>query len=126
MTSTVAPNGKRILVVDDVATTRAILRKILVDQGYDVIEADSGEDAIKIFHGQKPDAITMDVHMAKVSGLGAMQVILKLDPSARIIVCSAEYSPNYVLESLRMGAKAYIAKPFTVETVVEALQKAFS
>jgi len=119
-------NGKRVLVVDDVATTRSILRKILSEQGYEVIEADSGEDAIKMYHAEKPDAVTMDIHLAKVSGLGAIQVILRIDPGARIIVCSAEYSPQYVLETLRMGAKAYIAKPFTTETVMTAVAKAFA
>ena len=121
---TATPNGKRILVVDDVATTRALLRKIFVDQGYEVIEADSGEEAIRLYHAMKPFAVTMDIHMAKLSGLGAIQVIVKLDPQARIIACSSDYDPNYVAETLRIGAKAYIAKPFTPETVLAALQKA--
>jgi two-component system chemotaxis response regulator CheY len=121
---TAPSNGKRILVVDDVGTTRAILRKIFTEQGYDVIEAESGEDAIRLYHAHRPFAVTMDIHMAKVSGLGAIQVIVKLDPQARIIACSSEFDPNYVQETMRIGAKAYIAKPFTSESVLAALQKA--
>lgn len=118
------PNGKRILVVDDVATTRAILRKIFADQGYEVMEADSGEEAIRLYHAHKPFIVTMDIHMAKVSGLGAIQVIVKIDPQARIIACSSEFDPNYIQETMRIGAKAYIAKPFTSESVLAALEKA--
>jgi CheY-like chemotaxis protein len=110
---TVAPNGKKILVVDDVSTTRAILRKLFTEQGYSVIEAESGEDS-------------MDIHMAKVSGLGAIQVIFKIDPGARIIACSSEHSQNYIGEALRMGVKAYIKKPFTAEDVYNALNKAWA
>jgi two-component system chemotaxis response regulator CheY len=120
----VEPNGMSVLVVDDVATTRAILRKILTDVGFSVLEADSGEEAIKLYHAARPTAVTLDVHMNKLSGMGAMQVILKLHPEARIIVCSSEYSPQYVLESMRLGAKTYVAKPFTSETVLAAVQKA--
>ena len=123
---TVVPNGKRILVVDDVSTTRAILRKLFVEQGYTVIEAESGEDAIRIYHAERPDVVTMDIHMAKVSGLGAIQVIFKIDPAARIIACSSEHSQNYIGEALRMGCKAYIKKPFTAEDVYDALNKAWA
>lgn len=128
MTEARAPvsNGKRVLVVDDAPTTRAILRKILTAQGYEVIEAQSGEEAIKLYHEHRPDVVTMDVHMDKVSGLGATQVILKLDPNARIIVCSSEESALYKSESLRLGAKAYISKPFNASDVLEALAKAFA
>lgn len=123
---TVVPNGKRALIVDDVATTRAILRKILAEQGYEIIEAESGEDAIRIYHAQRPDIVTMDIHMGKVSGLGAVQVIFKIDPGARIIACSSEHSQNYIAEALRMGVKAYIKKPFSTEDVLNALNKAWS
>jgi len=123
---TVTPNGKRALVVDDVGTTRAILRKILTEQGYEVIEAESGEDAIKVYHTQRPDLVTMDIHMGKVSGLGAVQVIFKINPEARIIAVSSEHSQNYIAEALRMGVKAYIKKPFTSEQVLEAIAKAWA
>jgi two-component system, chemotaxis family, chemotaxis protein CheY len=122
----VSSNGKRVLVVDDAPTTRAILRRILTSHGYEVIEAQSGEDAIRLYHEQRPDVVTMDLHMDKISGLGATQVILKLDPDARIIVCSSEESPRYKAESLRIGAKAYISKPFNVQDVLEALARAFA
>jgi CheY-like chemotaxis protein len=123
---TVAPNGKKILVVDDVSTTRAILRKLFTEQGYSVIEAESGEDAIRMYHAERPDVVSMDIHMAKVSGLGAIQVIFKIDPGARIIACSSEHSQNYIGEALRMGVKAYIKKPFTAEDVYNALNKAWA
>lgn len=122
----VVSTGKRVLVVDDAPTTRTILRKILTNHGYAVIEAQNGEEAIRVYHAERPDLVTMDVHMEKVSGLGAMQVILKLDPEARIIICSSEESRTYVNEALRLGAKAYIGKPFNVETVMTALAKALS
>lgn len=124
--SVIVPNGLSVLIVDDAAITRALLRRVLGEQGYDVREADSAEVAIRLYHERRPDVVTMDIHMAKISGLGAIQVLLRMDPSARIIVVSSEHSTSIILEAMKTGAKAYIGKPFTAESVLAAVQKALA
>jgi two-component system chemotaxis response regulator CheY len=117
---------RRVMVVDDVATTRFLLKKILSNAGYDVIEAESGEVAIKTYHEVKPDAVTMDVFLDKLSGVGAMQVILRLDPDARIVMCSSEHDGAFIAETKRMGARAYLRKPFDAQAVRDAVEEALA
>ncbi|MGH7683085.1 MAG: response regulator, partial [Vulcanimicrobiaceae bacterium] len=69
--------GKRILIVDDASTTRVLLRRLLDAQGFICLEASSGEQAVKVFHEQRPDLVTLDIHMDQLSGMGVIQVLLK-------------------------------------------------
>jgi two-component system chemotaxis response regulator CheY len=115
---------KRVMVVDDVGTTRVLLNKILTNAGYDVIEAESGEAAIKTYHTIKPDAVTMDVFLDKLSGIGALQVILQLDPDARVVMCSSQSDHTFIEDTKRLGARGYLRKPFDPEAVREAIAAA--
>ena len=115
---------KRVMVVDDVGTTRVLLRKILTNAGYEVIEAESGEVAIKTYHTIKPDAVTMDVFLDKLSGIGALQVILQLDPDARVVMCSSQSDHGFIEDTKRLGARGYLRKPFDPETVRDAIAAA--
>ena len=116
----------RVLVVDDVPTTRLLLRKILTQAGYDVIEADSGEVAIKTYHEIKPDVVTMDVFLDKISGIGALQVILRIDPDARVVMCSSQTDAGFIADTKRLGARGYLRKPFDPETVRVAIAEALA
>lgn len=116
----------RVLIVEDVATTRSLLRKILTDAGYQVTEAVSGEAAIKAYHETKPDVVTMDVFLEKLSGIGALQVILRLDPDARVVMCSSQTDLGFIHETKRLGARGYLRKPFEPEAVREAIAAALA
>lgn len=115
---------KRVMVVDDVGTTRVLLNKILTNAGYEVIEAESGEVAIKTYHTIKPDAVTMDVFLDKLSGIGALQVILQLDPDARVVMCSSQSDHGFIEDTKRLGARGYLRKPFDPEAVRDAVAAA--
>lgn len=120
------PSGRqyRVMIVEDVGTTRFLLRKILTNAGYDVIEVESGEAAIKMYHEAKPDAVTMDVFLDKISGIGALQVILRLDPNARIVMCSSQTDSGFIQDTKKLGARGYLRKPFDPEAVREAISAA--
>lgn len=113
-----------VLVVDDTAFMRLTLKSLLTKNGFSVVgEAENGEDAIQKYFQLKPDVVTMDITMPKMDGIDALKAILKRDPGAKIIVCSAMGQKPLVIEALASGAKDFIVKPFQPGRVVEALTK---
>lgn len=116
--------AKRILITDDTAFMRMTLRKVLESNGYEVVgEAENGLDAIEKYKELKPDIVTMDITMPKMDGITAIKEIMKIDPNARIIVCSAMGQKPMVIEALNAGAKDFLVKPFQPQRVLEAVQK---
>jgi two-component system, chemotaxis family, chemotaxis protein CheY len=115
---------KRILIIDDASTTRVLLRRLLEKQGFLCSEASSGEEAVKIYHTQRPDLVTLDIHMDKLSGMGVVQVLLKLDPQARIVIITSETERRITDELLRMGAKEIVNKPFESDRLYDAVAHA--
>ncbi|MBM3270239.1 MAG: response regulator [Candidatus Sericytochromatia bacterium] len=115
----------RVLIVDDATVMRTVLRTILTKNGYEIAgEAADGDDAIRVYGEVKPDVVTMDIIMPKMTGIQALQAILATDPTARIIMCTADNSREMVINSLKAGAKDYVIKPFSVERLLEAIKKA--
>ena len=114
----------KVLVVDDAAFMRMMLSKMLTDNGYVVVgEAGNGAEAVEKYEELKPDIVTMDITMPGVSGVEAVQRIVKKDPGAKIIMVSAMGQQSMVVEAIRAGAKDFIVKPFNAERIVDAFQK---
>lgn len=120
------PGIKRILIIDDASTTRVLLQKLLSKQGYLCTEARNGEEAVKLYYAQRPDLVTLDIHMDQLSGMSVVQVLLKLDPTARIVVVTSETEKRILDELLRMGVKDVVNKPFESERLYEAIEHALS
>lgn len=117
--------GKRILVVDDAAFMRMMIKDILTKNGYVVVgEADNGLNAIEKYNEFKPDLVTMDITMPEMDGIAAVKEIKKSDPNAKIIMCSAMGQQAMVIDAIQAGAKDFIVKPFQPERVLEAVAKA--
>lgn len=115
--------SKKILLVDDAAFMRMRVKKVLEDQGYTTIEAADGKEAIDKYTKEKPDLVMMDITMPVMDGITAIQEIMKLDNSAKIIICSALGQQNMVINGIKAGAKDYVLKPFQPERVLEAVKK---
>jgi len=114
-----------ILVVDDAAFMRMMIKDILSKAGYNVVaEADNGRKAIELYQLLKPDLVTMDITMPDMDGLTALKEIRKLDPKARIIICSAMGQQPMVIDAIQAGARDFVVKPFQPERVIEAVKKA--
>jgi two-component system chemotaxis response regulator CheY len=113
-----------VLVVDDAAFMRLMLREILTKNGWDIVgEADTGVEAIALYQELKPDVVTMDITMPEMDGLTALREIVRQDSSARVVMCSAMGQQAMVIEAIQAGAKDFIVKPFKPERVIEALTK---
>ncbi|MCM2675124.1 response regulator [Alkalicoccobacillus plakortidis] len=111
-----------ILIVDDAAFMRMMIKDILVNAGYDVVgEAENGLQAITKYQELNPDLVTMDITMPELDGIQALKQIKQLDHNANIIMCSAMGQQALVLEAVQLGAKDFIVKPFQKERVVETV-----
>ena len=117
--------GQRILIVDDAAFMRMMVKDILTKNGYDVVgEAENGEIAIEKYKELNPDLVTMDITMPEMDGISAVKEIKKINPKAKIIMCSAMGQQAMVVDAIQAGAKDFIVKPFQPDRVIEAVSKA--
>jgi two-component system chemotaxis response regulator CheY len=117
----------RVLVVDDAAFMRKMVSDALVKAGHEVIgEATNGAEAVASFQTLKPELTTLDITMPEKDGLAALGEIMALDPSARVIMCSALGQESKVLESIKLGARDFVVKPFQPARVQEAVAKALA
>ncbi|MFB4167486.1 response regulator [Virgibacillus sp. JSM 102003] len=117
--------AKQILIVDDAAFMRMMIKDILSKNGFEVVgEAQDGVEAIEKYKELKPDLVTLDITMPEMDGLAALKEIKQLDADANIIMCSAMGQQAMVIDAIQAGAKDFIVKPFQAERVVEAIQKA--
>ncbi|MGE5580946.1 MAG: response regulator [Bacillota bacterium] len=116
--------GNKVLVVDDAAFMRMMIKDILRKGGYEVIgEAEDGSKAVDKFKELRPDLVTMDITMPDMDGISAVKEIRKIDPNAMIIMCSAMGQQAMVIDAIQAGAKDFVVKPFQPERVLEAVRK---
>jgi len=115
----------KVLIVDDAAFMRMMIKDILSKNGYDVVgEAENGLKAVEKYQELKPDLTTMDITMPEMDGIAAVKEIKKIDASATIIMCSAMGQQAMVIEAIQSGARDFIVKPFQPDRVLEAVRKA--
>lgn len=116
-----------VLIADDAAFMRMMIKNILSEAGYEIAgEAENGAVAVTKYKELKPDLTTMDITMPEMDGIAALKEIRDLDPSARVVMCSAMGQQSMVIESIQAGAKDFIVKPFQPDRVLEAIQKALA
>ena len=117
----------RVLVVDDAAFMRKRVSDALTKGGHEVVgEAGNGVEAVSQYQALKPEVTTLDITMPEKDGLAALKEIIALDPSARVIMCSALGQESKVLESIKAGARDFVVKPFQADRVIEAVGKALN
>ena len=116
--------AKKVLICDDAAFMRMMIKDILSKNGYEIAgEAENGVKAVEKYNETKPDLVLMDITMPEMDGIQALKAIRELDSSACVIMCSAMGQQAMVIESIQSGAKDFIVKPFQAERVLEAVKK---
>ena len=114
----------RIMIVDDAEFMRMVIRDILVKQGHEVAaEVADGECAIQKYQEVKPDLVLMDIILPDMEGTKTLQKLLDLDPEAKVVMCSSLGQKAVVMESIKIGAKDFIVKPFEPDKVLEVVKK---
>ena len=116
--------AKNILICDDAAFMRMMIKDILTKNGYNIAgEAENGAKAVEKYAELKPDLVLMDITMPEMDGIEALKKIKEADSSALVIMCSAMGQQAMVIESIQAGAKDFIVKPFQADRVIEAVKK---
>ncbi len=113
----------KILLVDDAAFMRMRSAKLLVEHGYEVSEAENGQDAITKYQSYNPDLVLMDITMPVMDGITATREIKTLDPAAKIVMVSALGQQTMVIEAIKAGAKDFVVKPFEPEKILSTVKK---
>lgn len=116
----------KILVVDDAAFMRLMIRNLLEKQGYEVFEAASGEEALEAYEGLPGALVTLDLTMPGMGGMAALAALKARDPQARILMVSSTGRPEAINEALAAGASDFIVKPFQPERLLNAVAQALA
>lgn len=113
-----------VLICDDAIFMRTMIGDILRDAGYQVVgEAENGQQAVDRYREVRPDLVTMDIIMPDMGGIDAVREIIREDPQARILMCSAMGQQALVIEAIQAGARDFVVKPFQPSRVLEAVQR---
>ena len=119
--------SRTVLICDDAIFMRTMVSDILQQAGFEVVgEAESGLQAIEKYRALRPDLVTMDIVMPDMGGIDAVREITKLDPQARVLMCSAMGQQALVVEALQAGARDFVVKPFQPSRVLEAVERILS
>ena len=115
---------EKILIVDDAAFMRMMIKDILTKNGYEVVaEAANGVEAVELYKSHQPDLVTMDITMPEMDGIEAVKQIKAVNPAAKVIMCSAMGQQSMVMDAIKAGANDFIVKPFQADRVLEAVKK---
>ena len=112
----------KIMLVDDAAFMRMMVKNALTKAGYDnFVEAQDGAEAVRKYGEEKPDMVIMDITMPNMDGLQALKTIRGTDPNAKIVMCTAMGQEGMVVDAIKSGAKDFIVKPFNADRIVQTV-----
>jgi two-component system, chemotaxis family, chemotaxis protein CheY len=113
-----------VLICDDAIFMRTMIGDILTQAGFQIVgEAETGVQAVQKYLELKPDLVTMDIVMPDMGGIDAVREIMKEDPNAKVLMCSAMGQQALVIEAIQAGARDFVVKPFQPSRVLEAVQR---
>ena len=116
--------SQTVLICDDAIFMRTMIGDILSQAGFKIVgEAETGVQAVAKYRELKPDLVTMDIVMPDMGGIDAVREIVKEDPSAKVLMCSAMGQQALVVEAIQAGARDFVVKPFQPSRVLEAVQR---
>ncbi|MDO5062389.1 MAG: response regulator [Peptostreptococcaceae bacterium] len=114
----------KILVVDDAAFMRMMVKDTLTKNGYsDLYEAADGAQAVEMYNEVKPDLVIMDITMPNMDGLEALKAIKGQNPQAQVVMCSAMGQEAMVIDAIKSGAKDFIVKPFKPDRIIKTVEQ---
>lgn len=113
----------KILVVDDAIFMRGLIRDIFARGPFVIAgEAENGAEAVRLYRELQPDLVTMDIVMPQMDGITALKEIMRLDPAAKVVMCSALGQEALIAEAIEAGARDFIVKPFQPARVLRVVQ----
>jgi response regulator RpfG family c-di-GMP phosphodiesterase len=116
----------RALVADDDAAVRKVLRTVLQELGFEVIEAINGAEALHIHRDERPELILSDLQMPRLDGIGLLRAVRAEDDTVAFLILTGAGTMENAVEALRLQADDYLLKPFNLEEVALACTRALS
>lgn len=116
---------KKILIIDDSAFMRKVIRLALKNEEYVIIEGKSGFEALELYQLHRPDIVSLDITMEGMDGFRTLSELLAIDEKANVVICSSMVHKNIKQEALHLGAKAFIRKPFQNEEYTSVVKGLF-
>jgi DNA-binding NtrC family response regulator len=114
----------KILVVDDEHLIRWSLEQNLKKQGYEVITAGTGEDALQLAREQQPDLVLLDIQLPGISGIEVLEKMKDFDEDIIVIMLTAHGGLETAVNAMRLGAYDYVSKPFNLDELTIIIKKA--
>jgi len=114
----------KVMIIDDSALSRKMMRAILEGAGHQVLEASDGMSGIEQYFLEKPDVVTLDLTMKGMHGLEVLEKLRAMDPKAKVLVASADIQRSTQELALKGGAAGFLTKPLAQDTVLTAVNKA--
>jgi CheY-like chemotaxis protein len=112
-----------ILVIDDDAKDRDLIKAVLEERGYEVVLAENGRTGLMLCHRQRIDAVVLDLRMPEIDGRSVLQQLRALHPSLPVVVFSGERTEEVEEDVLNRGATAFIQKAFSLDQLGLAFQE---
>lgn len=117
-------NIKKILIVDDMAVSRRILKSCIHRaEGYEFHEAEDGVKGLEAYRIIRPDVTFLDINMPNMDGMACLEQIIKTNPRAVVVMCSSEINPESSQKVISLGAFSTIIKPPTKDSLLQLLAK---
>ncbi len=112
-----------VMIVDDNRFARQHLVSILNAEGYRVIEAENGEQAVQMYRTSRPNVALMDITMPRKDGLAALTEIMQCDAAARVIMLTGVSQPAIIVKALKLGAKDFLKKPVPTDRLLTTIRQ---
>jgi two-component system response regulator AtoC len=114
---------KTLVVADDDASIRSLLKQLLSDEGFNVLEASTGIEVVEKVKEASPDLVIMDVRMPELDGIEALARLKSTNPKTAVLIMTAFGSSNAAIRAMELGAFDYITKPFELDKISHSVKR---
>ncbi len=114
---------KTIIVADDDSSIRSLLRQLLSDEGFSVLEASTGVEVVEKVKASSPNLVIMDVRMPELDGIEALSRLKASSPATAVLIMTAFGSSNAAIRAMELGAFDYITKPFELDKISHTVRR---
>ena len=116
-------SGRKVLIVEDNHMNMVLVKEILTLNGYEIVEAESGCEAIKVLDAERPDIILMDLHLPGMDGITATRIIKseERNKSIPVLALTASAMRGEEAQLIRQGFDGYVAKPIEIKKLLDAI-----
>ena len=114
----------KILVIDDEQYIRRLVQSEFAPEGFEVFTAKNGEEGLKLFENQKFDLVLLDIRLPRTNGIEILRILKREYPQTEVIMITGHGDIKTAVESMKLGARDYITKPFKLSELLAMIKQA--